>query len=61
MTIKDAMRLKVGQPVGLTRDNTTWYVAKVEPKARYVQIKQGDSELDLRGAAALRSLQHRTK
>lgn len=56
MTMKEALQLKRGDRVGLTRDDRVWRVSKVRPEAQYVQIKQGDDELDLRGAAALRSL-----
>ncbi len=59
MTVKDAMKLKRGDRVGLTRDERTWKVAHVHLlSARDVEVvvRVEKHELRLRGAAALRSL-----
>lgn len=57
MTLRDALRLKRGDFVRLTRDERTWRVSKVKPDEQYVMIRRGRTDvLELRGAAAMRSL-----
>jgi hypothetical protein len=58
VTVKEAAKLQVGDRVALARDKSVWIVEKAEAQAQYVRIKTDDGFgcLDLRGAAALRSL-----